>query len=62
MKSEDIKYLKAARDLTRQISAESCIIYNQLCAKKSENIAYNILDGQLKMASKMAKLESDLKG
>lgn len=60
--SADSANAAAARKLVRQISAESCMVYNMLCGTQSEEIAFQVLDGQLRMASKLAELQTKLSG
>lgn len=55
--NEDLKNISAARRLVRQISTESCLAYNQLCPTEFEGTAFTVLEGQLRMASKLAELE-----
>lgn len=58
----DIGNIAAARRLVRQITAETCLAYNQLCATDSEETALQVLDGQLRMASKLAELQNKING
>ncbi|MCD7741788.1 MAG: hypothetical protein LUI06_06255 [Ruminococcus sp.] len=57
MNKDDSLNIAAAQRLVRQISTQSCLVYNQLCGTDSEEMAYRVLDGQLRMASQLAKLK-----
>ncbi len=61
MAESDLKGLSDARRLIKQIMIESCAAYNELCGGKSEQTAYLVLDGQMRMASKLAQLEAAIK-
>lgn len=52
--------LAAARKLVRQITGESCNVYNLLCGTDGEETVMNVLEGQLRMASKLAELQNKI--
>ena len=57
----EMENIVKARLAVRQISSESCLIYSQLCGTRAESAAAEVLEGQLRMSSKLAKMESLLK-
>lgn len=57
----ELENIVKARLTVRQISSESCLIYSQLCGTQAESAAAEVLEGQLRMSSKLAKMESLLK-
>lgn len=57
----EVENIVKVRLAVRQISSESCLIYSQLCGTQAESAAAEVLEGQLRMSSKLAKMESLLK-
>ncbi len=58
----ELENIVKSRLTVRQISSESCLIYSQLCGTQAEkSAAAEVLEGQLRMSSKLAKMESLLK-
>jgi hypothetical protein len=55
--SSDIENIAKARRLVRQVTAQTCLTYNLLCAADCEQKLLSVLQGQLEMACALAKLE-----
>ena len=60
MAQNDLEMIRYARRLVKRAAALSCEAYSELCATKAEQTAYLVLDGELRMDSKLAELESKL--
>jgi len=60
--NNDLKNIHESRRLLRHITSEACLCYNQLCGTQSEEIVASVLDGELRMCSKLAELEAKAKG
>lgn len=61
MINTDRENIAQARKLVSEVTAQSCFIYNQLCATESEKLAYDVFDRQLRIASKLADIEKKIK-
>lgn len=55
--NDNLKIIKEARQLVKNSSAELCNAYNELCNESSGEIILSVLDGELRMAAKLAELE-----
>lgn len=60
--NRDKENLAQARRLVGQATSQSCLAFNTLCKTQYCDKAYDILEGQLRIAEKLAKLEGEIIG
>lgn len=60
--NNDKQNLAIARRLASRATVQSCLAFNSLCKTMLCDKAYNILEGQLRIAQELAKLESEIIG
>ncbi len=58
----DRENLEAAIAAAKQSAVRSCGIYGSLLSHERADDLYSVLDGQLRIAAQLAKLESELFG
>lgn len=55
--NDNLKIIREARQLVKNSSSELCNSYNELCNENSGETILSVLDGELRMAAKLAELE-----
>ncbi|MGN0601996.1 MAG: hypothetical protein ACI4I7_04725 [Oscillospiraceae bacterium] len=55
--SDNVRIIRETRHLIKNSSAELCNLYNELCISSCAEAILSVLDGELRMAVKLAKLE-----
>lgn len=58
MISDNLRIIQEAKALVKSASTEHCKAYNELCGSSSADAVMSVLDGELRMAKKLASLES----
>lgn len=57
MVNDNLKIIREARHLIKNSSFELCNSYNVICNENSGEVILSVLDGELRMALKLAELE-----
>jgi hypothetical protein len=58
--NSDFQNTAAARRILRQITSETCDAYNRFCSTECEETVFQVLEGELRMAAKLAEIELKL--
>ena len=54
----NLRIIRDAKDLIKSASTQHCNAYNELCGSSCADAVMSVLDGELRMAEKLASLES----
>lgn len=56
--NDNLRIIREAKRLVKSAAAEHCNAYNELCGGSCADSVMSVLDGELRMAEKLASLES----
>lgn len=56
--NDNLRIIKEAKNLVKNASIQHCNVYNELCGGSCADSVMSVLDGELRMAEKLASLES----
>ena len=56
--NDNLRIIRDAKNLVKNASAQHCNAYNELCGGPCADSVMSVLDGELRMAEKLASLES----
>lgn len=56
--NDNLRIIKEAKNLIKNASTQHCNVYNELCGSSCADSVMSVLDGELRMAEKLASLES----
>lgn len=56
--NDNLRIIRDAKDLIKSASTQHCNAYNEICGGSCADAVMSVLDGELRMAEKLASLES----